>query len=88
MTLFAKGGGQVHVDIGIMAIGLCGLANSNEDAIAVAAVDQAMTIPVILGEGCAIARMHGRFTGLVDQHAFSCKNDDKFILSCVPMPLR
>lgn len=63
-------------------------ANCNEDAVAIALVDEDMSVRTSLGKCSNVAGSHYVTTVVFDQYGFACKHDDHLIFAFMPMPLR
>ncbi|KIT74052.1 hypothetical protein QP64_00040, partial [Staphylococcus aureus] len=64
----ALSGKQMHVDVGIMAIGLGGPPHRDEDARRVAAVLEDMAVAAALGKGRDVAGAQDGLAAILDQH--------------------
>ncbi len=80
---------ECHVDIGVDATcTTIASADSDEDTIAIAAVNQMMAVWFARRPRRDVACPQNRFSIILNQYGFARKHDDDFVFLMVPMPVR
>ena len=77
----------MHVDIGIMAVGIRWPPDRDEYAVRITAILQDVPVAVIFGKGRAVAGAHRRLAAIIDQHGFAGDHHHELVLAFVPVPL-